>query len=122
MTEIVFKLDGQMTTYVTRSHPEMGDTAVTIDPDGTTWLCARDYMANYAKNVLEGTGIALGPPRESTVEKLLCDVTSRWKASKRFHTSDGFMDLLGLTAEGLKYFNDYEDPGLMLVKPDSERS
>jgi hypothetical protein len=107
------------TIYYTLSHPEYGKVTATRDPDGTGWLCARDFVTAYTETVLKGSGINLGPTSEEQAASIFKDVPSRYKAVKRFQTSEGFCELLGIKAEGIEYFFENlqtDVPNLTLVK------
>ena len=105
----------------TFSHPKFGDIAASRDADGTAWVCGRDYIGAFAGAVLGG----ILPPDWRCPEDLANDIfkslPTRFKAVKRFHTPEGFQDLLAVTLEGLKYYHDLnarrdDGPGLRLVK------
>ena len=106
----------------TFSHPLFGHVAGTRDDRGKAWVCAGDYIGAYAGAVLG----ELYPPLWTCPEDLAADifksVPARFKASKRFHTSEGYRDRLGITPEGLMFYHGLNDrisrggPGLRLVR------
>ena len=113
--------DSETTVYYTFSHPKFGDLAAMRGVDGKGWICARDYIDGYAGAATGGLLSGLGSCSEETARRVFSVVPDRFKAVKRFHTPEGFQDLLGITAEGLRFFHDHNDrnddgPGLRLVE------
>jgi hypothetical protein len=114
------------TIYFLSTDYEYGDSIAIQEPDGSLWLSAKCYLESKANYVLKGLGVDLGHITDKAVEQILSEVPSRFKAKKIFLTEEGFEESLGITFEGLNYFEELneldgvDEPDFKLVK--KERS